>query len=128
MKKILVAASLAVMVVSMALPARAAVNVAVAGPAATLTNFATPVVVLAQAGPATFIQADPTAPHDITELPENKTPAQVSNGQYAPKFKSPKGAPQGTYDIEFNGTLEAGEYRFVCLIHPDTMVGTAVVV
>lgn len=121
MKKLVVACSLAAGVAMMAVPARAAVNVGVAGPEAALTGFATPNIVLSQAAPATFLQLDPLAPHDLTERPVG------APSNYQPKFYSQRGAPAGAYPITFRETVAPGDYRFVCTIHPN-MTGMATVV
>ena len=121
MKKFLVAASLVGVIMAMALPAQAFVNVAVAGPGASISGFETPVVVLSQAVPAYFLQADPIAPHDFTEKPVG------ASNSYQPKFYTERSAGAGLYEVMWRGNPAPGDYRFICTVHGN-MVGTATVV
>lgn len=120
MRKLIIVASAAVLALSVGMPAKASANLVVAGPMATVTNFVTTTVVLSQDAPAYFIQGD-VVPHDIAERPVGAAPT------YQPKFWTTVAAPAGAYQVQWRGDVPAGTYRFVCTVHPGSMVGTATV-
>ncbi len=96
----------------------AGVGAIIAPPAGNSTGFATPLAV-SQAGSAvTFVNADPTAQHDVTAADKD------AGGR--PIFQSKKLAAGGSGAVYGTERLKAGSYGFLCSIHPN-MKGTLTV-
>lgn len=119
-RKLIGAAAVAVVALTMAMPASAAVNAPVALPGAELTGFATPRVVIAKAAPANFINLDAIGVHDFVSV------AKRPNQQ--PWFKTAAASGPSVLAITGLDTTPAGDYAFVCTIHPGTMTGTVTIV
>lgn len=111
-------AALIVLTIGWSIPAPAAANIAVAAPGSFFAGYATPVLVLSKAAPATLANLD-VEPHDI------RSTTKGPDGN--PYFSSLIIGTGETTPIEGLGTTPAGTYEFFCFLHSTTMRGTAVV-
>ena len=116
-----------------ATPAHA--RVAMAGPGAFLSGFATPVVVTSPGGQITFFSND-VAPHNFVAEDVFLTKKQAKKAEWCSSYS------KGKCPLFWSATIGAGEqtevlgleyvesgtrYRFFCSLHPSSMRGTLVV-
>ncbi|HEX9713558.1 MAG TPA: plastocyanin/azurin family copper-binding protein [Actinomycetota bacterium] len=93
-----------------------------AGPAAEITGFTLPEMVVPQGQAATFANLDPLAPHDVTSV------ARVGGATSARRFESATIGFGETADIARVSGLASGDYEYFCKVHPTTMRGVLHVV
>lgn len=131
MRKVFVAASLAVVVLSGVHPSHAAVSAVVAGPGNSASStYTTPVAVLAKAGPMNFVNVD-IEEHNVVA----STAAGSRTGRpwcpatgFCPLFWSAVISTGGTTPIlGLSNVAQGSSYEFLCVVHPN-MKGTIVVV
>ncbi|HVL32533.1 MAG TPA: hypothetical protein VM600_03020 [Actinomycetota bacterium] len=112
-------------------PVRASAQVVVSPPAATVTGFATPVVVAVKAAPLTSVNLDSSALHNVESIakgPDDKPWCTWYLKGHCPLFWSPLIAAGETAPVHGLTGLAAGSsHAFKCLLHGN-MIGTLVIV
>lgn len=130
--RILLLGMVALVAATSATPATAVV--AVSGPVAEETGYITPVLVVPQGQPLTFVNADPASYNHNLVADENFFPRGKNTAHWCAGYPATR-CPVfwsdiislGVTPVEGVPALKPGEYHFVCTLHA-LMVGTLIVV